>query len=155
MMTTTNDSIDRRQFLSQAGASAVGLLILKPQTVRGYQANSAVRLGLLGCGQRGTAVATSFSQNTNARVVAVGDVFADQLEKAKSNFDTLANSLGYSGPDKGLMFRGSKAYQELAASNKIDAIQISTPPFFHVEHLAAAVAGGKHVYCEKPVGVDV
>jgi predicted dehydrogenase len=53
------------------------------------------------------------------------------------------------------MFRGAHAYQELASSKEIDAIQISTPPFFHVEHLAAAVAGGKHAYCEKPVGVDV
>ena len=37
----------------------------------------------------------------------------------------------------------------------VDLIQISTPPFFHVQHLDAAVAAGKHVYCEKPVGIDV
>lgn len=43
----------------------------------------------------------------------------------------------------------------MAVSPDIDAVQISTPPFFHVEHLDALVAGGKHVYCEKPVGVDV
>ena len=143
--------IDRRQFL--AGA-ATGILILKPQTVRGYQANSAVRLGLLGCGGRGTTVATSFSKNTTARVVALGDIFADQLEKGKHTFDGVASSLGYSGPDKSLMFRGPNAYKEMAASKEIDAIQISTPPFFHVEHLSASVAGGKHTYCEKPMGVD-
>jgi predicted dehydrogenase len=43
----------------------------------------------------------------------------------------------------------------MAASSELDAIQISTPPFFHVAHLEAAVAAGKHVYCEKPVGIDV
>ena len=37
----------------------------------------------------------------------------------------------------------------------VDLIQISTPPFFHVQHLEAAVAAGKHVYCEKPVGIDI
>jgi predicted dehydrogenase len=37
----------------------------------------------------------------------------------------------------------------------VDLIQISTPPFFHVQHLDAAVSAGKHVYCEKPVGIDI
>ena len=141
----------RRDFIGQAAAGA--FLILKSQTVRGYAANSAVRLGLLGCGNRGTVVATSFSKNTTARIVALADIFPDQLQKAASNFGALAQSLGYTGPE--LLFRGALAYQELAASTQIDAIQISTPPFFHVEHLDAAVRGGKHVYCEKPVGVDV
>lgn len=147
------EKISRRNF---ASSGAAGLfLILKPETVWSYQANSAVRLALLGCGNRGTGVATSFAKNTSARIVALGDIFQDQLDKAKSNFDALASSLGYAGPDTKLMFRGAHAYQELANSKEIDAIQISTPPFFHVEHLAAAVAGGKHAYCEKPVGVDV
>ncbi len=145
--------ISRREFGLAAGVAS--FLILKPETVWSYAANSAVRLALLGCGARGTAVATSFAKNTSARIVALGDIFQDQLEKAKSHFDAVASSLGYSGPEAQLMFRGAHAYQELATSKDIDAIQISTPPFFHVEHLAAAVAGGKHVYCEKPVGVDV
>jgi myo-inositol 2-dehydrogenase / D-chiro-inositol 1-dehydrogenase len=144
----------RRHFLNGAAAGVAGLLILKPETVRGYQANSAVRLGLLGCGGRGTTVATSFAKNTSARIVALADIFPDKLDAAKSHFDSVASSMGYAGPDKNLMFRGAKAYEQLAASKEIDAIQISTPPFFHVEHLAAAVAGGKHAYCEKPVGVD-
>ncbi len=138
------EQTNRREFVSRAAAAASSLLILKPETVRGYPANSAVRIGLLGCGGRGTAVATSFIKNTNARVVALGDIFPDQLEKAMARF-----------PDAKLFFRGPHAYQELAASNQIDAVQISTPPFFHVEHLNAAVDGGKHVYCEKPIGIDV
>ncbi len=136
-------------------AASVGLLILKPETVRGYQANSAVRLALLGCGGRGTTVATSFSKNTSARVVALADIFDDQLQKGKATFDGIASSLGYSGPDKSLLFRGPHAFEQLAASKDVDAIQISTPPFFHIQHLEAAVHGGKHAYCEKPVGVDI
>jgi predicted dehydrogenase len=155
-MPSESDQITRRQLFGNVAATAgTAFLILKPQTVWGTQANSAVRLGLLGCGGRGTAVATSFSKNTSARVVALGDIFADQLERGADYFGTLASSLGYSGPERNLLFRGPHAYQEMAASANIDAIQISTPPFFHVEHLDAAVRGGKHVYCEKPMGIDV
>jgi predicted dehydrogenase len=145
----------RRDFVGHAAASATAFLILKPQTVRGYQANSAVRVGLLGCGSRGTAVAKSFAKNTSARIVALADIFPDQLEKGRATFAEVAESLGYPGPDSKLLFRGAHAYQELAASNQIDSIQISTPPFFHVQHLEAAVSADKHAYCEKPVGVDV
>jgi len=34
-------------------------------------------------------------------------------------------------------------------------VLITTPPYFHPEHFEAAVGGGKHVYLEKPVAVDV
>jgi predicted dehydrogenase len=53
------------------------------------------------------------------------------------------------------MFRGPHAFEQLAGSRDVDLVHIATPPFFHVQHLGAAVAAGKHVYCEKPVGVDV
>jgi predicted dehydrogenase len=146
--------MDRRKFISTS-AAASGLLLLKPKTVFGYEANSAVRLALLGCGNRGTAVATSFAKNTTARIVGLADLFPDQLEKGKAHFDQIASSLGYAGPDPKLMFRGYKAFEEVASSPDIDAVQISTPPWFHVGHLDAVVGGGKHAYCEKPVGVDI
>src|SRR3954463_11981944 len=100
-MPLSNESMTRRDFAGVAGAAT--FLILKPKTVWSYQANSAVRLALLGCGNRGTAVATSFAKNTSARVVGLGDIFQDQLDKAKTNFDAIANSLGYAGPEANLM----------------------------------------------------
>jgi myo-inositol 2-dehydrogenase / D-chiro-inositol 1-dehydrogenase len=145
--------VNRREFL-QTG-TACGLLLLKPRTAFSYQANSAVRLGLLGCGNRGTTVATSFSQNTTAQVVALADIFPDKLALGRSHFDDLNTSLSRQPIDEKLLFHGPHAFEQLAAAKDVDLIQISTPPFFHVQHLEAAVASGKHVYCEKPVGVDV
>lgn len=145
----------RREFLQGGAGAASSLLLLKPLTAFGYQANSAVRLGLLGCGNRGSAVATSFAKNTSAQIVALADLFADNLAAGRDRFNQLNASLGQPAIAERLLFRGPHAYRELAASPDVDLIQISTPPFFHVQHLEAAVAAGKHVYCEKPVGIDV
>src|SRR5580692_10256907 len=147
--------MNRRQFLQTTTGAASGLLLLKPAKAFGYQANSAVRLGLLGCGSRGTAVATSFSENTSAQVVALADLFPDQLAAGKDHFDKVNAGLSRAAIDQKLMFHGPHAFEQLAGCKDVDLIQISTPPFFHVQHLKAAVDGGKHVYCEKPVGIDV
>jgi len=154
MTDETEHKVNRREFIG-AAAAATGFMIIKPQLVRGSSANSAIRLGLLGCGGRGKGVATSFATNTTARVTALADLFDDQLDKAKAKFDALAESKGYSGIDHKQMFKGPHAFEEIMASKKIDMVQISTPGYFHPEHLEAAVAAGKHVYCEKPVCVDV
>jgi predicted dehydrogenase len=147
--------MNRRELLVKGSQAVSGIMILKSSTAFGYQANSAVRIGLLGCGNRGTAVATSFSQNTAGQVVALADIFPDQLATGKAHFDKVNGSLTRAAIDSKLLFRGPHAFEELAASQDVDVIQISTPPFFHVQHLAAAVDAGKHVYCEKPVGIDV
>jgi predicted dehydrogenase len=146
--------MNRRDFALGA-ASATGVMLVKPATAFGYQANSAVRHGLLGCGNRGTAVASSFAKNTSARVVAVADLFAHNLAAGREHFSQLNATLGQPAIEEKHAFRGPHAFEELAHSPDVDLIQISTPPFFHVEHLNAAVAAGKHVYCEKPVGIDV
>jgi len=147
--------MNRRHFLRASSAAGSSLLLLKPATAFGYQANSVVRLGLLGCGSRGTAVATSFAKNTTAQVVALADLFPDQLAAAQTHFEQLNASLGHQPISNKLLFPGPHAFEQLAASPDIDLIQISTPPFFHVQHLETAVASGKHVYCEKPIGIDV
>ena len=146
--------MERRSFI-QGAAAACGLLIVRPETAFGYAANSAVRWGLLGCGHRGTAVATSFAKNAGVQITALADIFPDQLAQGKQHFDAINSSLGLPPIDEKRMFRGHEAYKMLAACPDVDAIQISTPPFFHVEHLDTITAAGKHAYCEKPVGVDV
>jgi myo-inositol 2-dehydrogenase/D-chiro-inositol 1-dehydrogenase len=147
------DRMDRREFLGRGAAAT--FMIMKPSLVRGSAANSAIRIGLLGCGGRGTAVATSFANNTTARIVGLADLFQDRLDTARQHFDDIAEKKGYSGVDPSLIFRGHRAFEELANSKGIDSVHISTPDYFHPEHLAAVVAAGKHVYCEKPAAVDV
>src|ERR1700677_1929053 len=100
--------MNRRHFLQGAGA-ATGLLLVKPSTAFSYQANSAVRHGLLGCGSRGTSVATSFAQNTTAQIVALADLFADNLAAGQAHFNDVNAKLGHSAIDSKQLFRGPHA----------------------------------------------
>src|SRR5512142_1148897 len=147
--------MNRREFLQTGSGVVSGILLVGPRTAFGYRANSAVRLGLLGCGGRGSGVAESFARNTDARVVALADLFPDNLAAAQDRFNKVNASLGQPPIDGKLLFRGPHAFEQLASSPEVDLIQISTPPYFHVQHLEAAVAAGKHAYCEKPVGIDI
>lgn len=124
--------------------AATGILLLKPETVFAYQANSTVEVGLIGCGSRGNWIAPFFPEHTGARLVAVADVMRDRLDttRAKLKVDT---SRAYHGPD---------AYRELAHS-RLDAVVIETPPYYHPAHAAAAIEAGRHVFCAKPIAVDV
>jgi len=145
---------DRRKFLKSAATTA-GVMFIKPSLVRGTAANSAVRVGLLGCGGRGTEDATNLIDTGNARVVALADLFGDQLYAAHAHFDQIQQAKGYAAIDESQLFLGPHAYEQIARSKEVDAIVIATPPYYHPKHLEAVVAAGKHVYLEKPVAVDV
>jgi myo-inositol 2-dehydrogenase / D-chiro-inositol 1-dehydrogenase len=147
--------MNRREFLQTGTGVVSGMLLLNPRAAFGYEANSAVRHGLLGCGNRGSSVAESFARNTSARIVALADIFPDKLAAGHERFNTILASLNQPAIDDNLLFHGPHAFEQLASSKDVDLIQISTPPFFHVQHLEAAVTSGKHVYCEKPVGIDI
>jgi predicted dehydrogenase len=144
-------SADRRDFLRAAGAVGA-FTILKPQLVRGSAANSAVRVGLLGCGRRGSADAGNIAQHTDARIVALADLFQDQIDRAKQRFDKVAETKGYAGVAQ--TFVGPNSSQQLFESKEVDAVVIATPAYFHPLHLAGAVGGLKHIYLEKPVAID-
>jgi myo-inositol 2-dehydrogenase/D-chiro-inositol 1-dehydrogenase len=149
-----NGTVGRREFVGVATVVA-GVTILKPSLVFGTQANSAIRLGLLGCGGRGRNVMGSFLENTSAVLTAIGDMFQDNLDAGRQKLDEVSAKLGKPAIDPSRMFRGPKAYEPLFACKDVDALYIATPPYFHPLHLEAALAAGKHVYLEKPVAVDV
>src|ERR1035437_10992599 len=107
--------LGRREFL---GAAAASFMIVKPQLVRGTEANSQVRFGVLGCGGRGHAVGTGFVENAGARVTALADLFGDQLEAAQQHFDQVQQAKGYARIDPAQLFKGPDAYKRIAASKE-------------------------------------
>jgi len=102
---SSSDTVDRRKFIGTAAMTA-GMMFLKPELVRGTAANSAVRVGLLGCGGRGTEDATNLVDTGGARVVTLGDLFQDQLDKARDTFNKMQQAKGYSALDESQLFVG-------------------------------------------------
>ncbi len=136
--------ITRRQFLAGASVGALGFTLLKPDLVGAVEANSRVNLGVIGCGGRGEWVAELFAKNPGFNVVAVSDYFQDRVDRVGEKLKIPAAK----------RFAGLSGYHRLLAEN-LDAVAIETPPYFHPEQMAAAVAAGKHVYLAKPLAVDV
>jgi predicted dehydrogenase len=142
--------ISRRTFV--AGASASVAAVLSSQT-RGFAAGSdKLRVGLIGCGGRGTGAAKDcVSSSRGVEIVAMGDLFKDRvdgsLEQLKKDIGDKVKVTG----DK--CFAGFDAYKEVLASD-VDMVILATPPHFRPAQLKAAIEAGKHVFMEKPAGVD-
>lgn len=146
LASTTAGSLDitRRKFLAGTGAAALGFTILKPELVGATEANSKVDIGVIGCGGRGGWIAELFKKNGNYNVVAVADYFQDRV-------DSVGGKLNVAEAKR---FTGLSGYKRLL-EQKLDAVAIESPPYFHPEQAAAAVDAGKHVYTAKPLAVDV
>jgi len=126
-------SVTRRNLFQSAA-------VLPLAAVRGSAANSAVKVGLIGAGGRGTFDAGHVVNNPNARLTAVCDIFDDKLRAIQSK----------------LPIKDAKTYKNLndLLASDVDAVVIATPVYLHPEHFEAAVKAGKHIYIEKPAGLD-
>ena len=142
--TPNRTALTRRHFLAGTGASVMALTFLKPNLVGGAEANSKINIGLIGCGGRGKWIADLFRKNGGYNLVAAADYFQDRVDEAGAKFDIPADK----------RFTGLAGYRRLL-EQKLDAVVIESPPYFHPEHAAAAVEAGKHVYLAKPIAVDV
>jgi len=134
----TITSPSRRDFSTAAATAAAGFMIVKPHQVRGSQANSALTIGLIGCGGRGSHDAGIASKHEFARIAAICDIYDDKLAEARKKWS------------------GAKEYKNYkdVLSSDVDAVLIATPAFLHPEHFEAAVQARKHIFMEKPAGVD-
>lgn len=133
---------DRRTFL--AGTTAVGLTVLEPELVRGSQANSTIRLGMIGCGGRGRWIANLFQKHGGYKIVAAADYFQDRADQLGQQFQVEASR----------RYTGLSGYKRLLDAGP-DAVVIETPPYFHPEQATAGVDAGCHVFLAKPIAVDV
>ena len=146
--------LNRRTFIKNSAAISA-LTILNPSVTFGSKANSAIRIGIIGTGGRGTRVISSMLEHTNINIIAMADLFEDKLQKAKIVLDERNVKKGFTKIPKSNTFLGPDAYLRLLENKDVDAVLISSPAYTHPEFLEAAVAAGKHVYCEKPVAPDV
>jgi len=145
---------DRRSFIKGAAALSA-VTILNPATVFGSKANSAIRIGIIGCGNRGTSVISAMAKYTGIQLVAMADLFADKLGEAKPKLDALNAANGFSAIPASNVYQGSSAYSKLLENRDVDAVLISSPAYTHPTFVVAAIEAGKHFYCEKPAAMDV
>ncbi|HZY90691.1 MAG TPA: Gfo/Idh/MocA family oxidoreductase, partial [Gemmataceae bacterium] len=119
-----------------------------------------IKVGLIGCGGRGTGAGDNVLHSAKGvKIVALGDAFGDRLNGCRGRLEDVAKNddkvkeLGNSVDVDGRCFTGLDAFEHVL---KTDAnyIILATPPGFRPTHLQAAVAAGKNIFTEKPVGVD-
>lgn len=142
----------RRGFL---GAVAGGSLTAAVVPAGGAFAggDERIRVGVIGCGGRGTGAALQAAAADPAvRIVALGDLFADQVSSAAH--EIARDAAGQFDCPSERWFVGERAYLDVLAAG-VDVVLLAAPPHVRPLHVTAAVHAGKHIYCEKPAAIDL
>ncbi|MBC8471059.1 MAG: Gfo/Idh/MocA family oxidoreductase [Planctomycetes bacterium] len=147
-----NSVLSRRDFIKTS--AALGAASLAVGTNRMYAAGSdKVRIGLIGCGGRGTHDATKCLRSSeNVELVAMGDLFKDRLDRCRRTLRRDLSEKVKVTEDK--CFVGWDAHKKVVACDDVDMVILTEPPHFRPSHLKAAIEAGKHVFMEKPAAVD-
>ena len=125
-----------------------------------YGVDDTIRVGLVGCGGRGTgAVLQAISAARNVKVTSMADAFMDRIEESletlsnpESSGDAIADVKNQLDVPVERRFDGFDGYKEVIAHS--DMVILTTPPAFRPMHFEAAVAAGKQVFMEKPLATD-
>jgi len=143
----------RRQFLTTS-AAVVGTASLPLTATAHVGGSDELRVGLIGCGGRGTGAASqALKADKNVKLVAMGDMFGDRLESCHKQLNKIDAIEGKVDVPTERRFVGFDAYKQVIAAD-VDVVLLTTPPHFRPFHLETAVAAGKHVFAEKPCAVD-
>lgn len=153
----SNPSDSRREFLKKSGTSAAGAAALSqlivPTSVFGAPTDKKLKLGVVGCGGRGTgAVHQALSADSNIELTAIGDAFPEKIERSIAVLKTKLEPQKLA-VKKSHIFTGLDAYRKVLDSG-VDVVVLATPPGFRPGHLMAAIEAGKHVFAEKPMATD-
>ena len=122
---------NRRSFLLGTAAAA---------RVAYGQSGQPVNTAVIGVGNRGSYLLEAVLAQPNAKVVALCDTKPDRLDKAAT---AAAKDNPATYPD----------WRRIIDRKDVAAVYVATPPHLHSEMAIAALQAGKHVYCEKPIGV--
>ncbi len=145
----------RRQFIQNSSTAVVGGVVapyIGLQTGVAAQDSDTIRVGIVGCGGRGSGAANqAMAADSNVRLTAMGDVFPHRLQGSLEALKRAAGEKIDVAPEK--QFIGLDAYEKVINSG-VDVVILTTPPAFRPQHMKAAIDAGKHVFVEKPMATD-
>ncbi len=144
----------RRSFLRNSGTAvgatlAAGLAVSRSAHAAG---SDVLRVGLVGCGPRGTGAAVNaLNADSHSRLVAMADLFPENVRASRQNIENLKPE--QAAVDDDHCFTGFDGYKKVIESG-VDVVLLALPTHFHPACLKACVEAGKHVFCEKIHAVD-
>jgi len=152
-MNSTNSNLSRRSFLktSATATAATALASLDVSRFAHAAGNDTIKVGMIGCGGRNAgAVAQALTADKGARLVAMCDIFMDRVQEK-------LGAIRKAKPDQVLVdnehcFTGFDGYKKVIEAS--DVVLIANAAKFHPFHMMAAIQAGKHVFVEKPHGID-
>lgn len=150
----------RRTFLAASAAASAAVMLggcvapggrTAPAIRTGKPRADRIRVGLIGCGGRGTGAARdAVHSSPNVEIVALADLFEERVKSSREALRDLGDAMKVTD-DR--CFSGFHAYKGVL-SCELEMVILATPPHFRPLHLQAAIDAGKHVFMEKPVAVD-
>ena len=154
-----NNKLSRRRFVSTTVKGSTAALLL-PSGLAFGKTQDTLKVGLVGCGGRGTGagIIDCAASTPGIKLVAIGDLLEDHLKSAPEKIKANLQERGLSVKDiykvtPETTFLGFDAYKKVIACD-VDMVILTTPPNFRPQHLRAAVEAGLHVFIEKPIAVD-
>ncbi len=151
------ENFSRRDFLKASAAVGTATLVSRRAVAKG---SDKIRVGLIGCGDRGTGagIIHCAESSEGVELVAMGDLFQDQMDRARRAIpgnlkkrNLPVDEIYKVTPER--IFVGFDAYEKVLACD-VDMVILTAPPYFRPKHFRAAVEAGKHVFVEKPIAVD-
>ena len=156
MSDSPSQNTSRRDFLRRSAHAAAGGALASqlavPAVVSARGSTQTLRIGLVGCGGRGTGAAVNaLKADPHVELTAMADLFQEKLQSS-------LGSLRKEVPDKvkvtpSRCFLGFDACQKVLASD-VDVVLLTTPPGFRAQHFRAAAEAGKHAFLEISIAVD-
>src|ERR1044071_4947465 len=124
-------NVNRRSFLLTSALSA---------GAAAGQSADKLQTAVIGVGNRGSYLLKGVLEQPNVSVASLCDIKPDRLDKAataavRDNPKTVTD------------------WRRIIDNKDIDVVFVATPPYLHSEMASAALKAGKHVYCEKPIGI--
>ncbi|MFB3777187.1 MAG: Gfo/Idh/MocA family protein [Bryobacteraceae bacterium] len=145
------DELSRRRALA-LGTAAAGFTILPPQVLgrgRVLAPSEKMNLAFIGCGMAGR---TQINEMASQNIVALCDVDWRESSGGRGMIGTAA-SLAKKYPSARRFDDWRVMLQEM--DKQIDGVVVSTPDHTHAQAVLTAMKMGKHVFCEKPLGISV